>query len=66
MRTTDLLTTADASKVLGVVPDTVRQWARRGLVPSLPTPSGQRLYRRGDIERLARDRAARQEAARDA
>ena len=50
----DLITTADAGKILDVVPDTVRHLARTGRLPvAVLTPSGQRLFTRRDVEQLA-------------
>ena len=48
----ELLTTADAARIAGVVPDTLRLWQRLGKIqPAFQTPSGIRLYRRDDVER---------------
>ena len=55
----DLLTPAGASRILGVVPATVRQMAISGRLPAIQTESGMRLFRRDDVERLAVDRARR-------
>jgi DNA-binding transcriptional MerR regulator len=50
----ELLTTSDAARIAGVVPDTFRLWQRLGKVSeAFRTPTGIRLYRRHDIERLA-------------
>jgi len=57
---TDLIESADAGRILGITPSAVRQLALRGrLTPSVVTPRGARLYRRGDIQQLATERAAR-------
>ncbi len=53
-----LLTPADAARILGVVPATVRLMAQNGRLPALRTQSGMRLFRRKDVERLAAVRAA--------
>jgi excisionase family DNA binding protein len=53
---TKLLTTADAARLLGVVPATVRQMERSGRLPAQRTTSGMRLFRRADVERLLADR----------
>jgi len=50
------LTVADAAREFDVVPDTVRQWADRGLLPAVRTLSGQRLFRLSDVGRLAMER----------
>jgi excisionase family DNA binding protein len=53
---TELLTTADAARILGVVPATVRLLERAGKLPALKTPSGQRLFQRDEVQRVADDR----------
>lgn len=54
-----LLTPADAARILGVVPATVRTMAISGkLPPTVTTESGIRLFRRSDVERFAAERAA--------
>jgi excisionase family DNA binding protein len=55
----DLLTTADAARILGVVPATVRQLERNGRLAAQRTSSGVRLFQRSDVEQLARERATR-------
>ncbi len=55
-----LLGPADAARILGVVPATVRAMALSGrLPPAAMTEGGVRLFRRADVERLAADRAAK-------
>jgi DNA-binding transcriptional MerR regulator len=55
----ELLTTADAARIAGVVPDTFRLWQRLGKVaPAFITPTRIRLYRRSDVERLVEQRLA--------
>ena len=54
------LTTADAARRLGVTPARVRQIADAGRLAHTRTASGTRLYKVDDVERLARQRAARQ------
>ena len=54
------LTASDAARVLRVTPATVRLMVRRGaLRPATTTEGGIRLFRRSDVESLARRRAAR-------
>jgi|WetSurMetagenome_2_1015567.scaffolds.fasta_scaffold793080_1 hypothetical protein len=54
-----LLTTLDAARILTLSPDAVRQLARAGsLVADEETPSGQRLFRRSTVEKLASERKA--------
>jgi DNA-binding transcriptional MerR regulator len=56
------LSAADASRVLGVTPATVRLMARRRDLPvAAMTEGGMHLFRRKDVEALARRRAARKE-----
>jgi len=62
MEATRFLSTADASRVLGVTPATVRLMVRRGDLPvSAMTEGGIHLFRRKDVKTLARRRAARKE-----
>jgi excisionase family DNA binding protein len=56
------LTPADAARLLGVVPATVRQMERDGRLPAQRTAGGMRLFRRDDVERMAEERAQRQSA----
>lgn len=41
---------AEAARLLGVHPATVRSWADRGLLPSQRTAGGHRRFRRSDLE----------------
>jgi excisionase family DNA binding protein len=62
MQATRFLSTADASRVLGVTPATVRLMVRRGALPvAAMTEGGMHLFRRADVDALARRRAARKE-----
>jgi DNA-binding transcriptional MerR regulator len=54
----DLMTAADAGRILRLSVDMVRLLARGGQLPFLKTVSGVRLFRRADVERLAAQRAA--------
>lgn len=58
---TELLTTADAARLLGVVPATVRQIERQGGLAAKRTPSGVRLFDREEVERLVEERRRKQE-----
>ena len=50
---TVFLTTTDVAQLAGVSGDTVRYWARNGLIRVAGTTmNGTRLYRRDDIEKL--------------
>ena len=54
------LSTADASRVLGITPATVRLMVRRGDLPvAAMTEGGMHLFRRAAVEGLARRRAKR-------
>lgn len=54
-----LLRRTEAAAILGVHPKTLDANARDGLLPFVTLPSGQRRYRREDIEAyLESDRAA--------
>lgn len=53
-----LMTAADAAKVLGVVPNSVRRLTDTGELPSIRTVDGFRLIKQSDVERLAAARAA--------
>jgi excisionase family DNA binding protein len=48
----ETLTRAEAAQALGVHPATVARWAAAGTLPSFRTPSGERRYRRCDVETL--------------
>jgi excisionase family DNA binding protein len=52
----DLMTASDAGRILGVSVDTVRLMARAGTLPFMSTIRGVRLFRRGDVDELARRR----------
>jgi predicted site-specific integrase-resolvase len=52
----DLMTAADAGRILGISVDMVRLLARGGRLPFLSTISGMRLFRRKDVNALLRRR----------
>lgn len=54
-----LLLSAGAGRILNLTPAGVRALERRGELPAERTESGVRLFSRVDVERLARERAAR-------
>jgi len=57
-----LLTPADAARVLGVTPSTVRLMAKRRVLRiARVTEGGNRLFRRADVEALARKRSIEKE-----
>lgn len=49
----EYLRTGDVAKFLGISVSTVRNWEAEGLLRSVRTIKGQRLFRREDIEKLA-------------
>jgi len=51
-----LLTTADAARILRVVPATVRWLERTGKLAAQRTASGVRLFKRSEVERVHRER----------
>jgi excisionase family DNA binding protein len=53
------LLTNEAARILDVTPETVRHWERVGRLPAIKTARGVRLFFRGDVERLAREREDR-------
>jgi excisionase family DNA binding protein len=55
----ELLLVGDAAVILGLSPDMVRVLHRQGQLPAFRTPRGLRLFRRSDVERLAKKRGAR-------
>lgn len=54
----EFLVTAEAAHILGLVPETVRGLERAGKIPAIRLGSGQRLFRRDDVERFAAEREA--------
>jgi excisionase family DNA binding protein len=59
----DLLTKADAAKLLGVTPAAVVLLEKRGKLPAFRTAGGMRLFRRADVERAAQERQPARQAA---
>jgi excisionase family DNA binding protein len=58
----ELLSAADAARILDVTPATVRQMLRRGTLPAAAkTEGGIHLFRRKDVEKLARAREQQRE-----
>jgi excisionase family DNA binding protein len=52
----DLMTATDAGRILGVSVDMVRLLAKDGRQPFMSTVGGIRLFRRKDVDALARRR----------
>ena len=55
----DLMTAVDAARILGLSVDMVRRLAKDGRLPFMSTIRGVRLFRRGNVEQLAHQRALR-------
>ena len=57
-RADELVTGDEIAEEYRVHPNTVRGWAKKGLLPvAAQTPGGNRRYRRGDVEDLLRPKA---------
>ena len=54
----DYMTAAEVAAMLGVSPGRVRQFTMEGKLCAEPPIAGRRFYRRKDVERFARERAA--------
>jgi len=59
-----LLTASDAARILGLSRDMVRILSQKGRLPAQRTANGYYLFRRGDVENLARVRAEQGASAR--
>jgi excisionase family DNA binding protein len=46
----ELLRVGEAAALLGVDPDTLRDWATQGRVAFIRTPGGHRRFRRSDLD----------------
>jgi excisionase family DNA binding protein len=57
--TEELLTVADAALILRLSVGMVRVLHGKGRLAAMRTPRGYRLFRRSDVERLAREREGR-------
>jgi excisionase family DNA binding protein len=53
---------AEAARILGVTPPTVRLMESRGELSATRTASGVRIFDRADVERLAAERTAKRES----
>lgn len=49
-----LLTIGEAAVLLGVTPQTIRNWTTAGKLAAVVTPGGHRRYRREDVEAALR------------
>ena len=50
---------SEAASVIGVSAATLHRWAKRGLIPFLLLPSGQRRFRQTDLAEMLRPRRGR-------
>ncbi|MEV2278125.1 MerR family DNA-binding transcriptional regulator [Nocardiopsis sp. NPDC049922] len=55
---------AEAARIVGVHPTTLREWERRGIIRCLRTPGNWRMFRLGDLYNLRDIRQDEQEAKR--
>ena len=51
----ELLTPAEAARLLGVTPNTVTRWSRAGKVSAIQTMGGHRRFRRSEVERVLQE-----------
>ena len=49
---TVLIPIGEAARLLGVTIPTVREWERKGRLPAVRTPGGQRRFRVSDVQAL--------------
>jgi excisionase family DNA binding protein len=56
------LTLGEASRTLGVTPNTLRRWADRGQIPSFTTPGGHRRFTFAAVQALVPAKRARRPA----
>jgi predicted site-specific integrase-resolvase len=58
----DYMTAAEVAAMLSVSPGRVRQFTMEGKLSAEPLIAGRRFYRRKEVERFARERAAQARA----
>ena len=51
------LPVAEGARAIDRSADTVRRYEREGRLPAIRIASGQRLFKRGDVERFLRERS---------
>jgi hypothetical protein len=51
----DILRVSEAAKILGISPQTLRNWEKLGRITAQRSPGGQRYYRLSEVQRLAVD-----------
>ena len=61
--TNELLTVAQAAKLLNIHPRTLRRWTKTGIAQDLRTPTNQRRFTLAEVERLMPRTTDHQEAA---
>jgi len=61
--TSELLTVAQAAKLLNIHPRTLRRWTKTGIAQDLRTPTNQRRFTLEEVERLMPRQAEQQETA---
>jgi excisionase family DNA binding protein len=54
----ELLTTRELAALLRVSRSTVSGWARAGLIPFVPTPTGHRRFTRATVLKLLEERTS--------
>lgn len=59
--TSDILTTSETAKILGLSPERIRQLHRTGELSAIQTSSGQRIFMRRDVELLLEKRGVKAE-----
>ena len=52
----DIMTVSEAARVLERSSQTIRDWADAGVLPVMRTSTGQRIFRRVDVERVREER----------
>jgi excisionase family DNA binding protein len=51
----EYLAVGEAAALVGVSVDTLRRWERAGQIKAVRTPTGQRRFKRSDVEALLRE-----------
>jgi len=54
----NLLSIGEAARLLGVSPETLRNWHKKNLLQPYVTPGGHRRYAKADIENLLRKKVS--------
>lgn len=61
----ELLTVAEVADRLNVSDETVHRYAREGLLPFVPLPSGRKRFRRADVEAIEDNRVTAERSSAD-